>query len=108
MKSSFEIPWYAHSSGIYRKAIGTDAATESANAVLISDDLRKVVYAIKLGKRAKKISLQNIVFLLLILTALIPSALVGMMIVVIAVLFHEISKLLAVVANGMRMVKERI
>lgn len=93
--------------GISMGAIGTDAAIEAADAVLMSDDLSKVVYAINLGKRAKKISLQNIVFSLSILTVLIPSALIGMMTVAIAVFFHEISELLAV-ANGLRMAKERI
>lgn len=93
--------------GISMGAIGTDAAIEAADAVLMSDDLSKVIYAINLGKRAKKISLQNIVFSLLILTILIPSALIGIMTVAIAVFFHEISELLAV-ANGLRMAKEQI
>jgi len=80
---------------------GTDAAIEAADVALMSDDITRVSYAIQLGKRANKIGLQNIVFSLLILVVLIPSALIGIMTVAIAVFFHEISELLAV-ANGLR------
>lgn len=93
--------------GISMGAIGTDTAIEAADTVLMADDLNKVVYAINLGKRAKQISYQNIIFSILILTILIPSALIGAMTVAIAVLFHEVSELLAV-ANGLRMAKEKL
>ncbi|GJM16873.1 MAG: cadmium transporter ATPase [Thermodesulfobacteriota bacterium] len=87
--------------GIAMGTAGTDAAIEAADVALMADDITKVSYAIQLGKRAKKIGLQNIVFSLLILIVLIPSALIGIMTVAIAVLFHEVSELLAV-ANGLR------
>lgn len=87
--------------GIAMGTAGTDAAIEAADVALMADDITKVSYAIQLGKRAKKIGLQNIIFSLLILIVLIPSALIGIMTVAIAVLFHEVSELLAV-ANGLR------
>lgn len=87
--------------GIAMGTAGTDAAIEAADVALMADDITKVSYAIRLGKRAKKISFQNIVFSLLILIVLVPSALLGILTVAIAVLFHEISELLAV-ANGLR------
>lgn len=87
--------------GIAMGTAGSDAAIEAADVALMGDDLTKVSYAIKLGMKAKKISLQNIVFSLLILIVLIPSALAGIMTVAIAVIFHEVSELLAV-ANGLR------
>jgi len=92
--------------GIAMGAAGTDAAIEAADVALMGDDITKVSYAIQLGKRAKKIGLQNIVFSLLILIVLIPSALIGIMTVAIAVLFHEVSELLAV-ANGLRVATGR-
>jgi P-type E1-E2 ATPase len=92
--------------GIAMGAAGTDAAIEAADVALMGDDITKVSYAIQLGKRAKRIGLQNIVFSLLILVVLIPSALVGIMTVAIAVLFHEVSELLAV-ANGLRVATGR-
>ncbi len=87
--------------GIAMGAAGTDAAIEAADIALMGDDLTKLPEAISLSKRARGISGQNIVFSLLILAVLIPSALVGMMSVVTAVFLHEASELLAV-ANGLR------
>src|SRR3990170_1090805 len=87
--------------GIAMGTAGADAAIEAADTALMADDLTKVVYAINLGKRARGISVQNIVFSLFILAVLIPSALIGIMTVAIAVFFHEGSELLAV-ANGLR------
>lgn len=90
--------------GIAMGVAGTDAAIEAANVALMADDLSKLLYAIQLGKKALTISKQNIIFSLLILAALIPSAVIGIMSVAIAVFFHEASELLAV-ANGLRMVR---
>jgi Cd2+/Zn2+-exporting ATPase len=70
----------------------------------MADDIGKVPFTIKLGKRARKISTQNVIFSLLILTVLIPTSLIGMMSVAMAVFFHESSELLAV-ANGLRVAK---
>ena len=87
--------------GIAMGTGGTDAAIEAADVALMADDLNKVAEALRLGRRAQRISRQNIVFSIAILTLLIPSALVGLLTVVAAVLVHEISELLAV-ANGVR------
>jgi Cd2+/Zn2+-exporting ATPase len=83
---------------------GTDAAIEASDAALMADDLLKVVYAVKLGKKERKVSFQNIVFSLVLLAVLIPSALIGAMTVFAAVLIHEVSELLAV-ANGLRLTR---
>jgi Cd2+/Zn2+-exporting ATPase len=90
--------------GIAMGAVGTDAAIEAADTALMADDIGKVPFTIKLGKRARKISTQNVIFSLLILTVLIPTSLIGMMSVAMAVFFHESSELLAV-ANGLRVAK---
>ena len=90
--------------GIAMGAAGTDAAIETANVALMADDLAKVPYAIRLGRKAKGISRQNIVFSLLILAVLIPFALIDIMTVAVAVLAHETSELLAV-ANGLRVAR---
>lgn len=87
--------------GIAMGTAGTDAAIEAADTALMADDLTKVPFALELGKRAKRISTQNVIFSLLILAVLIPTALMGMMSVAVAVFFHETSELLAV-ANGLR------
>lgn len=90
--------------GIAMGTAGTDAAIEAADVALMADDLNKLLDAIQFGKKAITISFQNIIFSLLILAVLIPSALIGIMSVAVAVLFHETSELLAV-ANGLRMTK---
>ena len=90
--------------GIAMGTIGTDAAIEAADVALMADDLSNVPYAISLGKRARRISKQNIVFSLMILAVLIPSALIGIMSVAIAVFVHEASELLAV-GNGLRVAR---
>ena len=87
--------------GIAMGTGGTDAAIEAADVALMADDLDKVAEALRLGRRAQRISRQNLVFSIALLALLIPSALVGALTVVAAVLVHEVSELLAV-ANGVR------
>ncbi len=93
--------------GIAMGVAGADASIEAADTALMADDLRKVVSALNLGKRARQISQQNIVFSLLVLAVLIPLALLGMMTVAASVFFHETSELLAV-ANGLRIAGTKI
>lgn len=90
--------------GIAMGTAGTDAAIEAADTALMGDDLSKVLYAIRLGRKAQTISKQNIVFSLALLAGLIPAALFGLITVAIAVIFHEVSELLAV-ANGLRVTR---
>ncbi len=85
-------------------AAGSDAAIEAADVALMADDLGKVEEALHLGRVARQISKQNIVFSLIVLALLIPSALGGFLSVAAVVFFHEVSELLAV-ANGLRVAK---
>jgi heavy metal translocating P-type ATPase len=87
--------------GMAMGTAGTDAAIEAADVALMADDLRKVAYAVRLGRRARAISRQNIIFSLAVLAILIPGALTGWVGVSLAVTAHEVSELLAV-ANGLR------
>jgi len=50
--------------GIAMGALGSDAAIEAADVVLMTDELTKLVDAIKIAKRTKRIIVQNIVFAL--------------------------------------------
>lgn len=90
--------------GIAMGTAGTDAAIEAADTALMGDDLSKVVYAISLGKKSRRIGTQNIVFSLALLAVMIPSALIGLLSVAGAVLFHEASEILAVL-NGLRVAR---
>ena len=90
--------------GIAMGTIGTDAAIEAADVALMADDLTKVPEAICFGKNAVKIGSQNIIFSLAVLAILIPGALIGVLGVTPAVIFHEASELIAV-GNGLRLGK---
>ena len=87
--------------GMAMGAAGTDAAIEAADIALMADDLGKVVEALALGQRARRISIQNIIFSIGILVVLIPLAVAGLVGVTVSVLVHETAELLAV-ANGLR------
>ncbi|MFZ5862404.1 MAG: heavy metal translocating P-type ATPase [Nitrospirota bacterium] len=90
--------------GVAMGAAGSDAAIEAADVALMADDLAKVVEAIRLGRKARRISAQNIVFSVLLLAVLIPTALAGYLSVAVTVFIHETSELLAV-ANGLRVAR---
>ncbi|HEY8424644.1 MAG TPA: heavy metal translocating P-type ATPase [Limnochordales bacterium] len=91
----------AASVGIAMGAAGSDAAIEAAGVALMGDDPGQVVAAMKVARRSQRIAWQNIVFSVLLLLVLVPSALLGVIGVASAVVAHEVSELLAV-ANGLR------
>ena len=90
--------------GVAMGVAGSDAAIEAADVALMADDLAKVAEALRLGRKTRRISAQNIVFSILVLVVLIPMAVAGFLSVALAVLFHEVSELLAV-ANGLRVAR---
>ena len=97
-----DAPALAHATvGSAMGAGGTDAAIEAADTALMGEDLTLVPFAIRLGRRALRVGTQNIVFALAMLAVLIPSAVLGLITVAVAVALHEASELLAVL-NGTR------
>ncbi len=87
--------------GIAMGTVGTDAAIEAADVALMGDDLRRVPYAVALGRQTRHISRQNVAFSILILAVLVPSAVLGWLTIAAAVLTHEVSEIIAVL-NGLR------
>ena len=87
--------------GVAMGAAGTDAAIEAADIALMSDDLGKLEEAMLLGRKARRVSKQNIIFAITVLVILIPAGVGGFISIAVAVLVHEVSELLAV-ANGLR------
>ena len=87
--------------GVAMGAAGTDAAIEAADIALMADDLGKLEQAMRLGRKARRVSIQNIVFAIAVLVILIPAGVGGFISIAVAVLAHEASELLAV-ANGLR------
>ena len=87
--------------GMAMGAAGTDAAIEAADVALMGDDLEKAAFALRLGRKARSISRQNVAFSLILLAVLIPGAAAGLFTIAIAVTVHEVAELIAV-ANGLR------
>ena len=92
--------------GIAMGAAGSDTALETADIALMSDDLKKLPYSIRLSRSALKTVKHNIIFSLGVIGVLISTALLGFLTLSLGVLGHEGSALI-VIANGMRLLKFR-
>jgi Cd2+/Zn2+-exporting ATPase len=92
--------------GIAMGAIGTDVAIETADVVLMSDDIEKIDYVIHLGKRARRVVRQNVYFSIGWMLFLVALALTIGIPLPLAVVGHEGSTLL-VAGNGLRLLGGR-
>jgi Cd2+/Zn2+-exporting ATPase len=92
--------------GIAMGAAGTDVAIETADVVLMSDELSKVEYLLHLGRRARRIIRQNVWFSVVWMGLLVVVASTFGLPLTIAVIAHEGSTLL-VVLNGLRLLGGR-
>ncbi len=90
--------------GVAMGVSGTDVALESADIILMSDNLLKLSQAIQLGRRANRIIKQNITFALLFICLLLIANLAGNINLPLGVIGHEGSTLL-VTLNGLRLLK---
>ena len=90
--------------GVAMGAAGTDVALETADVVLMADDLEKLVYALKLAKRNQKVINQNLALSVVVIAGLIVGAVTGYFTLPIAVIGHEVSEFL-VIGNGLRMLR---
>ena len=95
--------------GIAMGGAGTDVALETADVVLMSDDLGKLPFMLRLSRRASEIVRQNLYFsvavilTLVTMTVIIPLLVPGFRLPLpVGVLGHEGSTLIVVV-NGLRM-----
>ncbi len=92
--------------GIAMGAAGTDVAMETADVVLMSDNLQNIVFALALSRRARRVIYQNLAFALSIILILVISALGFHLPLPIGVIGHEGSTVL-VCLNGLRMLAFR-
>ncbi len=88
--------------GIAMGGAGTDVALETADVVLMADDLRHLPYAIGLARTARRTVFQNLVFALSVIVLLVTSALGASLPLPLGVVGHEGSTVL-VVLNGLRL-----
>jgi Cd2+/Zn2+-exporting ATPase len=86
---------------------GSDVALETADVVLMADDLTKLPYAIALSRRARRIIIQNLSFALAVIATLATLALTVGIPLPLGVVGHEGSTVI-VVLNGLRLLGEPI
>lgn len=83
---------------------GTDIALETADVILMKNDINKFIDSIKLSKRMNRIVKQNIFFSLAVIIVLIISNYFQMIDLPLGVIGHEGSTIL-VILNGLRLLK---
>jgi Cd2+/Zn2+-exporting ATPase len=92
--------------GIAMGAAGTDVALETADVVLMGDQLETIPYAIRLSHRARRVVWQNIIFALGVIAVLVFSTFLFELPLPLGVVGHEGSTVI-VVLNGLRLLTGR-
>ena len=90
--------------GIAMGGKGTDSAIESADAVIISDNLKKIPETVKIARKTLNISKENIVFAIgikVLAMLLVATGLVGMWLAV----FADVGVAVLAILNSMRTLK---
>ncbi|MBK7449722.1 MAG: cadmium-translocating P-type ATPase [Anaerolineales bacterium] len=88
--------------GIAMGGAGTDVAIETADVVLMADDLRKIPFSIGLARQARKVVWQNLTFAMCVIVLLVAGAFGAELALPLGVVGHEGSTVL-VVLNGLRL-----
>ncbi|MDM5186932.1 heavy metal translocating P-type ATPase [Bacillus sp. DX4.1] len=83
---------------------GTDVALETADVVLMKNELSRLAQAIRLSKRMNRIVKQNVIFSLTVIAMLICSNFLQFLALPFGVIGHEGSTIL-VILNGLRLLK---
>ncbi|MFJ6211453.1 heavy metal translocating P-type ATPase [Lysinibacillus sp. NPDC092081] len=84
---------------------GTDVALETADVVLMKNDLSKIAYAVRLSRKMQRIIKQNIFFSIGVIVLLIASNFLQVVDLPLGVIGHEGSTIL-VILNGLRMLNK--
>ena len=87
--------------GIAMGALGSDAAIEAADVVLMTDEVKKIVSAIKISRKTLRVIKQNIVFALVIKAGVLALGAAGLANMWSAV-FADVGVCLLAVANSLR------
>ena len=91
--------------GIAMGALGSDAAIEAADVVLMTDELSKLTEARAVAKKTRRIVIENLIFALgvkAVLLALGALGIAGMW----AAVFGDVGVAILAVLNAMRMLKK--
>lgn len=87
--------------GVAMGGVGSDAAIEAADVVLMTDEPSKLVTAIKIAKRTRGIAVQNIIFALLVKAVVLVLGALGIADMWMAV-FADVGVTILAVFNAMR------
>ncbi|MDD3852885.1 MAG: heavy metal translocating P-type ATPase [Syntrophomonadaceae bacterium] len=91
--------------GIAMGTAGTDVALETADIALMSDDLSRLPFAIRLSRQTLRIIKQNIAFSLLFKTAILLMIIPGLLTMLLAVV-GDVGTSILVTLNGMRLLRK--
>lgn len=81
---------------------GTDVALETADVVLVKNELKRIPYTVRLAKRVDRVTKQNIAFSTAVIIALITANFFQSITLPLGVIGHEGSTIL-VILNGLRL-----
>lgn len=93
--------------GIAMGGLGSDAAIESSDIVIMDDNPKKIVDAIKISKKTRSVVIQNIIFALLVkvvVMILVTFNLASMWIAI----FADVGVALLAILNSIRLLKQKI
>lgn len=93
--------------GVAMGGVGSDVAMETADLVLMADELEKIAQAINLARKARRIIIQNLTFAIAVILFLVNMVFWGDMSLPLAVIGHEGSTIL-VAFNGLRLLMTRV
>jgi Cd2+/Zn2+-exporting ATPase len=88
--------------GIARGGASTEVALETADLVLMGDDLAKLPFAVGLGRASRRVIIQNLVIALGVIIILVVASVTGVAGIGPAVFFHE-GSIIVVVLNSLRL-----
>ena len=97
----------ASSVGIAMGAAGSHAALETADVVLMADDLAKLPGTLRLGRHTRIIIATNVAFAVLVKLTFLGLAAAGMATLWMAV-FADVGATMIVILNAMRLFRERV
>ena len=83
--------------GIAMGQVGSDVAMESADVVLVNDDVSKISYALSLSKAIVKNMNINIIFAMIVVSFLLMGVIVKTVNLSLGMLVHELSVLLVII-----------
>jgi Cd2+/Zn2+-exporting ATPase len=91
--------------GVAMGVIGSDAALETADAALMSDDLSKMPYLFRLSRLSRRVIRQNVGISILVKALLAAGAASGVVSLAAAIVVGDIGMSLAVTANALRLAR---